>query len=61
MAGKKEAQQEPIIEQKPPRTEDDIRKRAYEIYCARNCGSGTELDDWLKAETELKEARAKAG
>jgi hypothetical protein len=61
MAEKKEAQQQPIIEQKPPPTEDDIPKRAYEIYCARNCSFGTELDDWLKAETELKEARAKAG
>ena len=54
MAEKKEAQQ-------PPPTEDDIRQRAYEIYCARNCSFGSELDDWLKAETELKEARATAG
>ncbi len=46
---------------KPQPTEDEIRKRAYEIYCARNGGPGSELDDWLKAENELKETGAKAG
>jgi len=61
MAEKKEAQQQPIIKQKPPPTEDDIRKRAYEIYCARGGGPGDEVDDWLKAEAELKEGRATAG
>ena len=47
--------------QRPPPTEDDIRKRAYEIYCARGGGPGDEVDDWLKAEAELKEGRATAG
>ena len=61
MAEKKEAQQQPIIEQKPPPTEDDIRKRAYEIYCARGGEPNDEVDDWLKAEAELKEGRATAG
>lgn len=37
-------------------TEDEIRKRAYEIYLARHGGPGSELDDWLKAQAELKEA-----
>ena len=60
MAEKREGQPL-IIKQMPPPTEDHIRKRAYEIYCARKCSSGTELDDWLKAETDLKEARATAG
>ncbi len=36
--------------------EDDIRKRAYEIYLARHGGPGSEIEDWLKAEAELKEA-----
>ncbi len=33
--------------------EEQIRKRAYELYLARNGGAGSELDDWLKAEQEL--------
>jgi hypothetical protein len=35
--------------------EADIRRRAYEIYCAR-CARGEpgdEASDWLKAEAEL--------
>ncbi len=55
MAEKKEAK--PLIAQP---TEDEIRTRAYEIYCARNGGPGSELEDWLKAEAELKEKRATA-
>lgn len=31
-----------------------IRKRAYELYEARRCQPGRELDDWLQAERELK-------
>ncbi|MGD0291572.1 MAG: DUF2934 domain-containing protein [Candidatus Binataceae bacterium] len=60
MAEKRAAQQ-PVIKQKPTPTEDDIRKRAYEIYCARSGSPGSEVDDWLKAETELKEGHATAG
>ncbi len=41
--------------------EDEIRQRAYEIYCARNGGEGTEVDDWVKAEAEIKKKRAKKG
>jgi hypothetical protein len=37
-------------------SEDEIRKRAYEIYLSRKDGPGNEVDDWLKAEAELKEA-----
>ncbi|WP_425156591.1 DUF2934 domain-containing protein [Candidatus Binatus sp.] len=38
-----------------------MRKRAYEIYCERNGGAGSEQDDWLMAETELRKGRATAG
>ena len=55
MAEKKEAQQQSVIGDKPQPTEDEIRNRAYEIYCARNGGPGDELSDWLKAEAELRE------
>jgi len=62
MAEKKEAKQrQPVSGEKPQPTEDAIRTHAYEIYCARNGGAGDEVDDWLKAETELKEGHATAG
>jgi hypothetical protein len=35
-------------------TEDEIRKRAYEIYRERGGGPGNAVDDWLQAEAELK-------
>lgn len=61
MAAKKEAKQQSGIGEKPILTEHEIRKRAYEIYCARSGGPGSEVDDWLKAETELKQGRARVG
>jgi hypothetical protein len=33
--------------------EDEIRRRAYELYEERGRENGDELDDWLRAETEL--------
>jgi len=35
-------------------SEDEVRKRAYEIYFARDGEAGNELEDWLKAKAELK-------
>jgi hypothetical protein len=35
-------------------TEDDIRKRAYEIYQKNNNYSSNELDNWYFAERELR-------
>ena len=35
-------------------TEQNIRKRAFEIYLERGAVSGNEEDDWLQAEKELK-------
>ena len=37
----------------------EIRIRAYEIYCTRDSASATALDDWLKAEQEIKAKHAK--
>jgi hypothetical protein len=34
--------------------EDEIRRRAYEIYLERDEQPGLELDDWLQAERELE-------
>lgn len=35
-------------------TESDIARRAYELYLARDCEDGHDLDDWLQAERELR-------
>ena len=33
--------------------EEQIRRRAYELYEARGRGNGHDLDDWLEAEAEI--------
>ncbi len=43
----------------PEPTEEQIRQRAYELYELRGREDGHDLDDWLKAELEVKE-RARA-
>lgn len=40
-----------------PETEDDIRRRAYEIYEARGLANGSETEDWLQAESEILDKR----
>jgi hypothetical protein len=37
-----------------PVTEDQIRQRAYEIFLARGAAPGQDLEDWLRAESELR-------
>ncbi len=39
---------------------DEIRRRAHEIFCERGCMPGKELNDWLRAEVEIR-ARYKTG
>ena len=34
--------------------DEEIRRRAYEIYLERGEQPGRELDDWLQAERELE-------
>jgi hypothetical protein len=34
--------------------DEEIRRRAYEIYLERGGQPGRDLDDWLQAERELK-------
>ncbi len=41
-----------------PPTIEEIRHRAHEIFMARGGTPGNELDDWLRAEQELKQQRA---
>jgi Protein of unknown function (DUF2934) len=37
--------------------DDKIRQRAYAIHIDRGGNHGYDLDDWLRAERELKEAK----
>lgn len=39
----------------PINLEDEIRRRAYEIYQQRGSGSGSEAEDWLTAEREIRQ------
>ena len=39
-------------------TPDEIRQRAQKLFKARGGTPGRELDDWLRAEQQLKEERA---
>lgn len=34
-------------------TKEQIQKRAYELYLARGCKPGMDVEDWLAAEKEL--------
>ena len=40
-----------------PEIEDDIRRRAYEIYESRGLADGSEMEDWLQAESEILEKK----
>jgi hypothetical protein len=47
-----------------PASDEEIRRRAYEIYLERGEQPGRDLDDWLQAERELEHGvlrRAQAG
>ena len=39
----------------PAVPEEAIAVRAYELYCARGCEGGHDVDDWLLAEAALRE------
>jgi hypothetical protein len=40
----------------PQISDADIARRAFELYCARGREDGHDVDDWLDAERELREA-----
>ena len=40
--------------------EEQVRRRAYELYEQRGKEEGHDLEDWLQAESELMKQRAKA-
>ena len=42
------------------RREEEIRRRAYEIYLTRGGEPGHDLEDWLQAERELTTDQSRA-
>jgi Protein of unknown function (DUF2934) len=40
-----------------PNVEDEIRRRAYELYEQRGREDGHDVDDWLRAEEEVMQTR----
>jgi hypothetical protein len=43
-----------------PASESDIARRAYSLYLARGAEPGRDVEDWLRAERELREMDAEA-
>lgn len=42
------------INRAPVNLEDEIRRRAYELYVQRGSAPGSEANDWLTAEREVR-------
>jgi hypothetical protein len=51
----------PSPAQAPTANGRDIARRAYELYLARGCDAGHDVEDWLQAERELQETVGSAG
>jgi len=47
------------VTSEPQELEHQIRLRAYELYEARGCEDGHELEDWLRAEGEITEKQVR--
>jgi hypothetical protein len=43
-----------------PSIEEEIRRRAYEFFEARGGEDGQELEDWLRAEEEIRGSKTNA-
>ncbi|MGD0601921.1 MAG: DUF2934 domain-containing protein [Terriglobales bacterium] len=54
----KTAPQTNQITQSTSELQEQIRRRAYELYEQRGRDEGHELDDWLLAESELAQQKA---
>ena len=54
----KSAPQTNPITQSTSELQEQIRRRAYELYEQRGRDDGHELDDWLTAESELAQQKA---
>jgi hypothetical protein len=50
-----------LVRAAPPKNmEEQIRRRAYELYEARSREDGHDLEDWFRAESEITGKVAKA-
>jgi len=49
----------PEPQEAPGDLEEKIRRRAYELYQQRGRVDGHALDDWLQAQAEILEIKAK--
>lgn len=49
--------EKPPQKKQSPEPQPSIAERAYEFYVQRGKEPGHELDDWLKAEREVREAQ----
>ena len=45
----------PVEESAPLSLQERIRERAHQIYLQRGPEHGTEVDDWLQAERQIRE------
>jgi hypothetical protein len=45
----------PARSQRRQPTNEQIAKRAYDIFLARGASHGSDLEDWLQAERELRQ------
>lgn len=52
---KQRHQQNARHEKHKTNTEEDVQRRAYELYSERGQEPGHELDDWLQAEREVSQ------
>jgi len=50
----------PITSAQPKNIEEQIRRRAYELYEARGREHGHDWEDWFRAESAIKGKAAKA-
>lgn len=57
---KSDSRIKPVAIAEPPNIEEEIRKRAYELFEARGGEEGHELEDWLRAEEEIKGGKTNA-
>lgn len=49
-----------IVEQNSPELEQQIRARAYELYEERGRTDGHDMNDWLRAESEVTSGKQEA-
>lgn len=48
------------VDQASPELEEQIRRRAYELYEERGRTDGHDMDDWLRAESEITSGKREA-